>query len=66
MDNTAEEIALAVEIIRQLENLDYPNESILQAMIYVCEDTLNKLPSDQKEEWRQTLETAFQKKIALN
>ena len=66
MDNTTEDIALAVEIIRQLENLDYPNESILQAMIYVCEDTLNKLPADQKEEWRQKLEATFQKKPSIN
>ncbi len=66
MENTAEDIALAVEIIRQLENLNYPNESILQAMIYVCEDTLKKLPADQKEQWREKLETTFQKKRALN
>ena len=31
MDNLSEEMTLAIEIIRQLENLDYPPETILQA-----------------------------------
>ena len=66
MDNSTEDIALAVEIIRQLESLNYPNESILQAMIYVCQDTLNKLPENKREEWRQKLEATFQKKPSLN
>lgn len=46
MDNISEDIALAVELIRQLENLEYPEESILSAIIYVTRDTLNKLPDD--------------------
>ena len=56
MDGTPEDIALAVEIIRQLENLDYPEESILRAMVHICQDTLNKLPNDgTRELWRQKL-----------
>ena len=58
MDGTPEDIALAVEIIRQLENLDYPYESILKAMGHVCVDTLNKLPDDRKRQyWQQILIT---------
>lgn len=58
MDGAPEDIALAVEIIRQLENLDYPEESILRAMIHICQDTLNKLPNDEAREfWRQRLIT---------
>ena len=66
MDHVSEDIALAVEIIRQLENLDYPAECILQAMIVVCKDTLDKLPLDQKEIWRQRLEQSFKSRTQLN
>ncbi|WBA80731.1 hypothetical protein [Endozoicomonas sp. GU-1] len=56
MDGASEDIALAVEIIRQLENLNYPEENILKAMIHICQDTLNKLPNDgTREFWRQRL-----------
>ncbi|MDP0589375.1 MAG: hypothetical protein QS748_09385 [Candidatus Endonucleobacter bathymodioli] len=61
MDNAPEEMALAVEIIRQLENLSYPADSILQAMIYICRDTLSQLPDEHdREKWRNkiTLELA--------
>lgn len=56
MDGAPEDIALAVEIIRQLENLNYPEENILKAMVHICQDTLNKLPNDETREfWRQRL-----------
>ena len=58
MKGSSEDIALAVEIIRQLENLDYPAESILQAMVHVCKDTLKKLPDEQSQQhWQQKLIT---------
>lgn len=59
MEGSSEDIALAVEIIRQLENLEYPEESILQAMIYVCKDTLQKLPEDRRQYWLQKLSVSF-------
>lgn len=59
MEGTSEDIALAVEIIRQLENLEYPEESILQAMIHVCKDTLQKLPEDRRQYWQQKLSDSF-------
>ncbi|MDD7805731.1 MAG: hypothetical protein PUP46_09280 [Endozoicomonas sp. (ex Botrylloides leachii)] len=60
MDNRPEDITLAIEVIRQLENLDYPKESILQAMIYICQDTLNKLPDeDSRENWRNKITLAL-------
>lgn len=56
MEGASEDIALAVEIIRQLENLNYPEENILKAMVHICQDTLNKLPNDgTREFWRQRL-----------
>lgn len=61
MSNAPDDIGLAVEIIRQLENLDYHEKDILQAMIYICQDTLKKLPNrEAREEWRKriTLEIA--------
>ena len=58
MEGAPEDIALAVEIIRQLENLDYSEESILKAMILIFKDTLNKLPDDEsREHWQQALIT---------
>ncbi|MFK0572452.1 hypothetical protein [Endozoicomonas sp.] len=58
MDGAPEDIALAVEIIRQLESLDYPEKSILKAMVHICLDTLSKLPDDgTREFWRQRLIT---------
>ena len=59
MEGASEDIALAVEIIRQLENLEYPEESILQAMIMVCQDTLQKLPEDRRQYWQQKLSGSF-------
>lgn len=61
MEHLPEDIALAIEIIRQLENLDYTPETILQAMMHVCQDTLNKLPEEQQEHWRQQLQLSQQK-----
>lgn len=55
MDNMPEEMTLAIEIIRQLENLDYPPETILQAMTIICQDTLNKLSEDDRKKWQQFL-----------
>ncbi len=56
MENTSEDIALAVEIILQLEKLEYPEKSILQAMIYIFQDTLKKLPSEkEKKDWQQRI-----------
>ena len=60
MDGVSEDISLAVEIIRQLENLDYPAEHILKAMIHVCRDTLNKLPNNEAREfWQKHLIEEF-------
>ena len=59
MEGASEDIALAVEIIRQLENLEYPEESILQAMVHVCRDTLQKLPEDRRQYWLQKLSNSF-------
>ncbi len=67
MENAPEDIALAVELIRQLENLEYPEESILQAMILVCKDTLEKLPDQEsRKAWQNKLSQAFQDKQSLN
>lgn len=53
MDDLSEEMALAIEIIRQLENLDYSPETTLQAMMIVCQDTLNKLSDSDRKNWQQ-------------
>ena len=63
MDHESEYMALAVEIIRQLENLDYSVACILQAMIIVCEDTLNKLPPEQQETWQKKFEESLNKRV---
>ena len=59
MDDLPEEMALAIEIIRQLENLDYSPETILQAMTIVCKDTLNKMSDDDRKNWQQFIENSL-------
>ncbi|PVZ72358.1 hypothetical protein [Pelagibaculum spongiae] len=60
MNQTSDEVELAVEIIRQLENLDFSEQTILQAMVHVCRDTLNKLESEQQQTLREELLQALQ------
>lgn len=51
----SDEVELAVEIIRQLENLDFSEQTILQAMVHVCRDTLNKADGEQQQILREEL-----------
>ncbi|WP_252178499.1 hypothetical protein [Endozoicomonas sp. 4G] len=51
----SEDMILAVEIIRQLENLNYQPETILQAMIYICRDSLGKLSERERQQWQERL-----------
>ncbi|WP_062268116.1 hypothetical protein [Endozoicomonas arenosclerae] len=55
LDQLPEDIALAIEIIRQLENLNYQPETVLQAMMHVCKDSLGKLPERERENWKARL-----------
>ena len=50
-----DDVTLAVEIIRQIENLGYDPETILNAMSHICLDTLAKLPADQRKSWQEKL-----------
>ena len=50
-----EHVKLAVDMIRQMENLDFPEDTVLEACLLVMQDTLNKLPGDHRLEWRQRL-----------
>ena len=59
MDDLSEEMTLAIEIIRQLENLDYSPETILQAMAIISRDTLQKLPEKDRENWRQFIKSSL-------
>ncbi|MGI9280070.1 MAG: hypothetical protein ACR2PX_10640 [Endozoicomonas sp.] len=57
LDQLPEDIALAIEMIRQLENLNYQPETILQAMLHVSKDALGKLPEQEREQWQKRLIT---------
>ncbi len=56
----SDEVELAVEIIRQLENLDFSEQTILQAMVHVCRDTLNKVDGERQQMLREELLHALQ------
>ncbi|WP_034832890.1 hypothetical protein [Endozoicomonas numazuensis] len=61
LDQLPEDIALAIEVIRQLENLNYPPETILKAMLMVCKDSLGKLPERERESWKARLTAELEK-----
>ncbi|MCL6270896.1 DUF2496 domain-containing protein [Sansalvadorimonas sp. 2012CJ34-2] len=54
-EEAPEHVRLAVDMIRQMENLEFSENTILEASLLVIQDTLNKLPSDQRLHWRQRL-----------
>ncbi|WP_281646699.1 DUF2496 domain-containing protein [Parendozoicomonas sp. Alg238-R29] len=55
MDDAPEHVKLAVDMIRQMENLNFPNETVLEACLLVIQDTLNKLESNDRLFWRNRL-----------
>ena len=54
-EQAPEHVKLAVELIRQVENLDFEEETVLEASLLVIQDTLNKLPQNSRLFWRQRL-----------
>ncbi|CAM3601333.1 DUF2496 domain-containing protein [Parendozoicomonas haliclonae] len=54
-DNAPEHVQLAVDMIRQMENLDFPNETVLEACLLVMQDTLNKMGREDRVAWRTRL-----------
>ncbi|MRI33503.1 hypothetical protein EOPP23_10950 [Endozoicomonas sp. OPT23] len=50
-----EDVALAVEIIRQIENLGYDADTVLKAMSHICLDTLAKLSEEDRLNWQKKL-----------
>lgn len=54
-DDAPEHVQLAVDMIRQMENLDFPNETVLEACLLVIQDTLNKLERKDRIAWRMRL-----------
>ncbi len=54
-DDAPEHVQLAVDLIRQMENLGFPNETVLEACLLVTQDTLNKLGREDRLAWRSRL-----------
>ena len=54
-DEAPDHVKLAVDMIRQIEHLQFPEETVLEASLLVIQDTLNKLPGDHRLLWRQKL-----------
>ena len=54
-DDAPEHVQLAVDMIRQIENLEFPNETVLEACLLVIQDTLNKLEGNDRVAWRTRL-----------
>ena len=55
LEEAPEHVRLAVDMIRQMENLDFPHDTVLEACLLVIQDTLNKLPDEQRLYWREHL-----------
>lgn len=55
LDDAPEHVQLAVDMIRQMENLDFPNETVLEACLLVIQDTLNKMEREDRLFWRNRL-----------
>ncbi|MTI14439.1 DUF2496 domain-containing protein [Sansalvadorimonas verongulae] len=55
LDDAPEHVKLAVDMIHQMENLAFPNETILEACLLVIQDTLNKLEQEDRLFWRNRL-----------
>ncbi len=50
-----DDVTLAVEIIRQIENLGYDPDTVLKAMSHICLDTLAKLSEEESHNWQKKL-----------
>ena len=55
LDEAPEHVKLAVDMIRQMENLDFANETVVEACLLVIQDTLNKLSQEDRRFWRNRL-----------
>ena len=55
VDEAPEHVKLAVDMIRQMENLNFANETVLEACLLVIQDTLNKLKTEDRIFWRNRL-----------
>ncbi len=52
IEEAPEHVKLAVDMIRQMENLGFENETVLEGCLLVIQDTLNKLDSTDRQSWR--------------
>ncbi len=51
-DDAPEHVQLAVNMIQQMERLDFPDETILEACLLVIQDTLNNMNREERVTWR--------------
>ena len=59
-DEAPEHVKLAVELIRQLENMKYPEEAVVEAALLIMQDTLNKMDQEERLVWRNRLSRIFE------
>lgn len=59
-DAAPEHVKLAVEIIRQVENMQLPEDTVVEAVLLIMQDTLNKMPQEERFIWRNRLSRIFE------
>ena len=55
LNDAPDHVKLAVDMICQMENLQFAEETVLEACLLVIQDTLNKLSGEDQLLWRQRL-----------
>ena len=58
-ETAPEHVRLAVDLIRKVESMGVCEHVIIEATILVMQDTLNKLPRDERFVWRNRLNRVF-------
>ncbi len=59
-ENASDHVMLAVEIIRQIENMQVADETAVEAVMLVIQDILNKMPREERLIWRNRLSRTFE------
>jgi len=59
-ETAPEHVKLAVELIRQIENMQTPEDTVIEALVLITQDTLNKMPQEERLIWRNRLSHIFE------
>ena len=58
-EDVPEHVRLAVEIIRQVENLNFAEDVVAEAMVLILQDAVAKMPEEHRIRWKNRLSRIF-------